>query len=472
VVRAANASFSNAGLGVTTTTSIITPASVTALRYNDEDEEPTISFAANEKLRILAKYPGDYGNKIKVGIASSASISSTAFATTFYSNLVDRASLETTEFVVAVGMDDDDGNLQLLESFIVSASYGAKNSSGENIYFEEYIGRNSKYITAYSATTGTFTPGTFEMRTLVGGTVSALTAGNFTAGYDKFANPEEFDINLLVDCHNAYMNSSTVSTKTIQDYVLNICSTRLDCFAILTVPKTTVVGAADPITDMVNYTASVGTNSYGAIYGNWKYQYDSYADKYRWIPMSGDMAGIYARNDATREVWFAPAGFNRGGIKNVSKFAVNPNKAQRDILYKNRINPIVNFPGDGPTVFGQKTLQVKPSAFDRVSIRRLFIYMEKAISTASKYFLFEKNTPFTRRLIAGMINPFLADIKGKEGLTDYLVVVDETNNTGEVIDRNELVCDIYIKPARDVEFMTLNFIATKTGVSFTELLNR
>ena len=197
--------------------------------------------------------------------------------------------------------------------------------------------------------------------------------------------------------------------------------------------------------------------------------YDRYNDVYRWVPLNGDIAGLAVRSDELTETWFSPAGFNRGQIRGAVKLAWNPRKTHRDNLYKEQVNPVVAFPGEGTVLFGDKTLQAKPSAFDRLNVRRLFIVLEKAISTAAKYQLFEQNDAFTRANFRNMIEPFLRDVQSRRGLIDFKVVCDESNNPGSVIDRNEFVADIYVKPTRSINFITLNFIATSTGVDFTEI---
>jgi len=201
----------------------------------------------------------------------------------------------------------------------------------------------------------------------------------------------------------------------------------------------------------------------------WKYQYDRYNDVYRWIPLNGDVAGTAVRTDFVADPWFSPAGFNRGQIKNVVKLAYSPSKTDRDTLYKRNVNPVVTFPGNGTVLYGDKTLQSKPSAFDRINVRRLFIVLEKAIATAAKYQLFEFNDAFTRAQFRNLVEPFLRDVQGRRGIIDFKVVCDETNNTGEVIDKNEFVADIFVKPARAINFIQLNFIATRTGISFEEI---
>ena len=199
------------------------------------------------------------------------------------------------------------------------------------------------------------------------------------------------------------------------------------------------------------------------------YIYDKYNDVFRYIPANGHIAGLCANTDNVADAWFSPAGFNRGSLRNVVKLAYNPKKADRDELYKRNVNPISAFPGQGIVLFGDKTAQSKPSAFDRINVRRLFITLEKAISTAAKFQLFELNDEFTRATFRNAVEPFLRDVQGRRGITDFLVVCDETNNTGQVIDTNRFVADIFIKPARSINFITLNFIATRTGVDFAEV---
>ncbi|MCP4124975.1 MAG: hypothetical protein GY751_24805, partial [Bacteroidetes bacterium] len=199
---------------------------------------------------------------------------------------------------------------------------------------------------------------------------------------------------------------------------------------------------------------------------------DKYNDKYRWVPLNGDIAGLCARTDNNRDAWWSPAGYNRGQVKSVVKLAYNPQKAHRDALYQKQINPVVTFPGQGTILFGDKTQQTRPSAFDRLNVRRLFIVLEKAIATAAKFSLFEFNDEFTRAQFRNMVEPFLRDVQGRRGITDFKVVCDDTNNTGSVIDRNEFVGDIYIKPSRSINFIQLNFIAVSTGVDFSEVVGK
>jgi len=225
---------------------------------------------------------------------------------------------------------------------------------------------------------------------------------------------------------------------------------------------------------LVTYAGTTvnANSSYAVMDGNWKYQYDKYNDVYRWIPCNGDVAGLCARTDQTNDPWFSPAGYNRGVIKNVVKLAWNPSKAERDTIYNAGVNPIVSQPGVGTVLFGDKTTLAKPSAFDRINVRRLFIVLEKAIATAAKFSLFELNDEFTRAQFVGLVEPYLRDVKGRRGVYDFKVVCDETNNTPQVIDSNSFVGDIYIKPARSINYIQLNFVAVRTGVEFSEIVGK
>jgi phage tail sheath protein FI len=230
-----------------------------------------------------------------------------------------------------------------------------------------------------------------------------------------------------------------------------------------------VNNAGNEAADIVTYRNARTSTSYAVMDSGAKYQYDRYNDVYRWIPLNGDIAGLCARTDQSNDAWWSPAGYNRGNILNVVKLAYNPSKTDRDTLYKNGVNPVVTFPGQGTLLFGDKTLLAKPSAFDRINVRRLFIVLQKAVAVAAKFQLFEFNDAFTRAQFKSIVEPFLRDVQGRRGIYDFRVICDDTNNTGEVIDRNEFVADIYIKPARSINFIQLNFVAVRTSVSFTEV---
>ena len=292
---------------------------------------------------------------------------------------------------------------------------------------------------------------------LQGGVDGIGAAADVVSALTVFENPEEIDINLMFA---EQFNTDT----TVQQEIERICGTaRKDCVGFVS-PDTTADTASEAIGDLSF------NNSYLVMDSTAVYVYNKYNDEYMYIPASGHIAGLCARTDDTNDPWFSPAGYNRGNLLGVTKLKYNPKKADRDKLYKAGVNPIISQPGQGILLFGDKTAQSKPSAFDRINVRRLFIVLEKAISTASKYQLFELNDEFTRAMFRNMTEPFLRDVKGRRGITDFLVVCDETNNTGEIIDTNRFVADIYIKPARSINFITLNFVATRTGVEFSEIV--
>jgi phage tail sheath protein FI len=221
--------------------------------------------------------------------------------------------------------------------------------------------------------------------------------------------------------------------------------------------------------NVIDFFDNIRSSSYVVFDSGYKYAYDRYSDIYRFVPLNGDTAGLAARTDLVADAWYSPAGFNRGIVRGAVKLAYNPTKSQRDQLYPKRVNPVSTFPGQGTVLFGDKTGLSSPSAFDRINVRRLFIVLEKAIATASKFQLFEFNDEFTRANFRNIVEPFLREVQGRRGITDFLVVCDETNNTGEVIDRNEFVAEIFVKPARSINFITLSFVATRTGVAFEEV---
>lgn len=287
---------------------------------------------------------------------------------------------------------------------------------------------------------------------------------DYLKGYDIFLS-EDFDFSFL-------LAGEASQAKAL--YLINsIAEVRKDCVAFISPPKDAVVSnAGSEDVDIVDFRNSLPSTSYGFMDSNWKYQYDKYNDKYRWIPLNGDIAGLAARSFEDTDPWYSFAGLNRGHIKNVVKLAWKPNKAKRDVLYKNSINPVTIFSGEGAVLYGDKTLLSKPSAFGSINVRFLFITLEKSIATAAKYTLFEFNDEFTRNQFRNMVEPFLRDVKGRRGVTNYLVVCDSTNNTGQVIDSQSFNGDIYITPARSINYIQLNFVATRTGVSFNEIVGR
>ena len=254
--------------------------------------------------------------------------------------------------------------------------------------------------------------------------------------------------------------------------VVALAESRKDAVAFISPRSGDVVGGASnsaKTTAVTTFFGNINSSSYAVFDSGYKYMFDKYNDVYRYVPLNGDIAGITANTDLVADAWFSPAGYNRGGVRGVTKLAFNPSKAERDLLYQNRVNPVCTFPGQGTVLFGDKTALTRPSAFDRINVRRLFLVLEKAISNAAKYQMFEFNDAFTRAQFVNLVEPFLRDVQGRRGISDFSVIADETNNTGEVIDRNEFVGDIFVKPARSINFVQLNFIAVRTGVAFSEI---
>jgi hypothetical protein len=298
----------------------------------------------------------------------------------------------------------------------------------------------------------------------------AVTQGEITLAYDLFSDAESVDISLLMCGPSQTGADATGDTKATA--VMDIATTRKDCVAFISPARADVVDITSGIIQTANvksFAEGLPSSSYAVIDSGYKYMYDKYNDVYRFVPLNGDTAGLCARTDNIADAWFSPGGFNRGQIRGAVKLAFNPNQLQRDELYRSRVNPGIAFPGQGTVLFGDKTAQLKPSAFDRINVRRLFIVLEKAISTASKFQLFEFNDEFTRAQFRNLVEPFLRDVQGRRGVTDFSVVCDDTNNTGDVIDRNEFRADIFIKPARSINFIQLNFVATRSGVAFSEV---
>jgi hypothetical protein len=311
---------------------------------------------------------------------------------------------------------------------------------------------------------------------LTGGLSGSVDDAEIVSALDYFADADLIDVN-LVFAETILQGSSTYTgspAKNIDDKIIGIAVGRKDCVGFISAPLDlgTLRTDNDKKTYVINKFGGVTSSSYLVFDSTPVYTYNKYSDTYLWITAAGHMAGLCAYTDRIADTWFSPAGYNRGQLLGTTKIAYNPKQGDRDDLYKARINPIVTFPGQGTLLYGDKTGQAKASAFDRINVRRLFIALEKAVATAAKYQLFELNDEFTRAMFRNMVEPFLRDVKGRRGITDFLVVCDTTNNTGEVIDGNRFVADIYIKPARSINFITLNFIATRTGVEFNEIVGK
>jgi len=445
-----------------------------------------------------ARYPGELGNSLKVEIYGQSNVSSATFGTWAYnqnfngppgtSDYVRRVASSSANDEMHIVVLDKNGVFSgtansVLERYgYVSKARDAINDDGSSNYYVNVINERSKYIYIMSHPTTPFynwgiaaTSNASIMydniqysNALANGVTSAPSSANLISGFDKFKNPEEIDVSLI-------LTGDVGANSTIASYIINnICEVRKDCVAFFSPKAVDVVNqtAGTEANAAITFRNAFNSSSYAVMDSAWKYQFDKYNNVYRWVPLNGDIAGLCARTDFERDPWFSPAGFNRGNIKNAARLSWNPTKAERDLLYKNGINPVVTFPGEGIVLYGDKTLLAKPSAFDRINVRRLFIVLEKAIARASRYSLFEFNDEFTRAQFVALVEPFLRDVQGRRGIYDFRVVCDETNNTPEVIDRNEFVGDIYIKPARSVNFIQLNFVAVRTGVAFDEIVGK
>ena len=384
----------------------------------------------------------------------------------------------------------------VLEKFLyLSKASDGKSAEGSNVYYPEVLLTQSQYIywgshdneniwdvsgnaLANSSNFGGTSTTAFDVLgekeyTLTGGVDDfSLTQAEIIAGYDYFADPETVQIDYLIMGGGG---GNETESQAKANKLISIAGARKDCVAFISPDKTNVVGVANSGTqtsNIVSFFENFASSSYVVFDSGWKYLYDRFADKYRWIPCNGDVAGLCASTTASGDPWFSPAGLNRGGIRNAIKLAYSPKKSERDTLYQKRINPITSLPGQGIVLFGDKTALASPSAFDRINVRRLFLVVEKTIGNAAKGVLFELNDEFTRNNFNNVIEPYLRDIQARRGITDFLVVCDGSNNTPEVIDRNEFVAEIYIKPARSINFITLTFVATRTGVSFEEVIPR
>ena len=439
-----------------------------------------------------AKYPGIKGNSLKVSLITEGitSFSGWAYSSSFngapgtstYAANLGKGSIGDEVHVAVI---DEDGVFSgtagtVLETFAyASQASDAKNPDGTSNYYVDVVNNGSDYV-RWMDHSSTLTNAGADLRlaattaiaghtaaiedSLTGGTDdNAPTVGEIATGYDLLEDAETVDVGLLFACPDAN------GAETIAEDLISIANARKDCVAFVSPPIEDSQGASAPVTDVMAFANGLTSSSYAVCDSSAVYVYDKYNDTYRWIGAAGHVAGLCANTDRVADAWYSPAGVSRGQLLGVTKLAWNPIKADRDTLYKGRVNPLVSIPGQGTMLFGDKTLLAKPSAFDRINVRRLFITLEKAVSTAAKAQLFEFNDEFTRAQFKNLVEPFLRDVKGRRGLTDFSVICDETNNTSQVVDTNSFVADIYIKPARSINYITLNFVATRTGVSFTEI---
>ena len=463
----------------------------------------------------------DWFDQQTLGLTSTSSISWNNIAprpgTSAYAAARDSRFDEVHVVVIdALGTVTGNAGTILEKHLALSKASDAEFSVGNPSYWRKYLANNSEYIFGLNSPTGIVTTGyssdfnlesdvawnqeadgiTFaaagsSTNTLEGGLdyngqTGTTTAGSLTAtlaelsdGYDLFENTENFKVDFLLMGSAAYDISTA---QALANKLISVAELRKDAIAFISPYRgsalsdtsvqtaVTVRSAADITDNVVEFYASVTSSSYAIFDSGYKYMYDRFANTFRYVPLNGDIAGLCARNDINNFAWYSPAGTSRGAILNAVKLAYNPSKIQRDKLYSNRVNPVIFSPGAGIILFGDRTGFAKASAFDRINVRRLFVYLENAISQAAKDALFEFNDQITRTNFVNTIEPFLRDVQAKRGIFDYVVICDETNNTAAVIDNNEFIADIYIKPAKSINFIGLNFIATKTGVDFEEVI--
>jgi hypothetical protein len=394
------------------------------------------------------------------------------------------ASLNATNDELHIAVIDENGLFSgqvgtVLEIFKgVSKASDAKNPDGTNNYYKQVINENSQYIYWANHPNGSSNWGTQAsgktFSTLNKVLLTSLSNGSDGIGSDVgdlksafalFVNDMLYDIALI---------PVGKATMELANYVIqNVAEIRKDVVVFVspqnTLSNEPIIGATSTHADLIKAWADgITSSSYGFIDSGYKYQYDIYNDVYRWVPLNGDMAGLAARTDNTNDPWWSIAGFNRGQIKNVVKLAFNPGQTDRDVLYKARVNSVVQFPGQGVVLYGDKTALSRPSAFDRINVRRLFIILEKSIATAAKYQLFEFNDQYTRGRFRAMIEPFLRDVQGRRGIQQYQIICDSSNNTNQIISTNQFVATIKIQPTYSINFITLNFVATNNAASFTE----
>jgi len=466
---------------------------------NEEDFESQTFVEGSE---FIAKYPGELGNSITVHMVTNQ----TAFETPEFERFAGLFDFppSTTDFAAERNIEndelhivvvDEDGRItgtsgEVLEIFSgLSQAGDAKKSDGTTNYYVDVINNQSEYVwigvednslsesgvkstdtdSLVETSTGfefstQFSVMTFDLTGGADGEPLNPSVGELTTAYDLFNDAETVDVNLIIGVPAPEGDDVTLATNLIA-----IAENRRDVVVFASPAISRTVNNVDAVTDVIEWADQLPSSSFAVLDSGAEYVFDKFNDTFRFINAAGDVAGLCAFTDNVQDPWFSPAGFNRGQVRGVTKLAFNPRKNERDSLYKARVNPIVSFPGQGTVLFGDKTALARPSAFDRINVRRLFIALEKAIATAAKFQLFELNDEFTRAQFRNLVEPFLRDVQGRRGITDFAVICDDTNNTPQVIDTNRFVADIFVQPARSINFITLNFIATRTGVEFSEI---
>ena len=408
-----------------------------------------------------------------------------------YYDLVDKAPVTSTYASNRSGVNDEmhivvvdeDGGItgtagEVLEVYdSVSKGSDAKTAQGDTNYYVDVLYNQSEYIywmdhvatgsnwgSAVAGITFTALSAPFTRSLVSGADGSAVSTAELKTAYEKYNDADTVDVNLII---------AGKGNATHIDNLITIAENRKDAIVFVSPERADVVNVTNSTTQTTNvkgFFDSIRSSSYAVFDSGYKYTYDKYNDVFRYVPLNGDIAGLAARTDLIADSWFSPAGFNRGVIRGAVKLSYNPTQGQRDELYRARVNPVVTLPGQGTLLFGDKTGLSTPSAFDRINVRRLFITLEKAISTASKFQLFEFNDEFTRAQFRNIVEPFLRDVQGRRGVTDFRVVCDSSNNTANVIDSNEFRADIFVKPNRSINFIQLQFVATRSGAAFEEVV--
>ena len=473
----------------------ITPA----IQITNEDifEESYLNNnSASNNGPLIARYPGKLGNSITVAAIDSGPNIETWNIYGINVSTYFNGRPGTSAQALALGALNDEMHIivmdtggeitgvrnTVLEVFpYVSKGSDSTDAYGNSNYYKNVLFNNSKYVYIVDPANGDAAQSTFgrplantsyyvqeytQTWTLQGGSDDAPSTANTQTAYSLFTNSSEVDISLV------FTGDANIAT---QQYIIdNIAEGRKDCLAFISPPSANVINqSGNETSNILAWNNALNrSSSYVVADSGWKYMFDKYNNVYRWVPLNGDVAGLCVNTDNVRDPWYSPAGFNRGNLKNVVKLAWNPNKTARDSLYARGINPVASFSGNGVVLYGDKTLQAKPSAFDRINVRRLFIVLEKTISQVAQYSLFEFNDEFTRAQFVALVTPFLRDVQGRRGIYDFRVVCDTTNNTPQVIDSNQFVGDIYIKPARSINFIQLNFVSVRTGVDFTEIVGQ
>ena len=504
-VRVIDGSAKNAVSTTPQTSTATPPAEVVK---NQVSFDAQLSALDSDSHTFIAKYPGALGNSLQVSICPH-SANDSAFNQWAYKNEFDAAP-GTSDFATKNNASNDEVHVAvidkagkftgtqgtLLERYaFLSLGSNAKDAAGSNIFVKDVVNDTSKYVwligfdsdlqstLGSKAAAGTsidsgdnFTKTTGTKNTDIdynftqGVDVSSLSTANILAGYDLFEDKDQVEIDFLIAPD---MTSRADQTTIVNDLVTTAASLRKDCVVVASPARSDVVNqtnASDIVTNIVATADTFTKSSYLVMDGNFLKVFDKFNDQFIKIGAASSTAGIMAATDINRAPWFSPAGSRRGAYFGITALEFSPTKAQRDTLYKAGVNPIANIPGAGVILFGDKTKLARPSAFDRINVRRLFLVLERAIARAAEQVLFEFNDEFTRAEFVNIVEPVLREVKGRRGITDFRVVADETNNTPAVIDRNEFVASIFIKPARSINFVTLNFVAVRTGVDFEEVV--